>query len=139
LLSPAELDLLRCGTLEEQRALLWIAVCRRYPFIAEFAVQVLRERYLSLQPDLQYPDFDAFFNRQADWHPELERLTPSTRQKLRQILFKMLKESALLVGDQLINPPLLSARLLSTLSPATRLQDVQLFPIFDADVIRGQP
>lgn len=133
-LSPEELDLLIIGSPQEESALLWIAVCRRYPFIGEFAVEVLRERYLSLQTHLRHEDFDAFYNRKSDWHPELEAISESTRKKLRQILFKILKDANLLVGDHLINPPLLSDRLMATLSPQTRQQDLHYFPLFDADL-----
>lgn len=132
-LSTEELALLICGDSEEQRALLWIAVCRRYRFIGEFAVELLRERYLNLQPDLKLQDFDAFYNRKSDWHPELERISPATRKKLRQILFKIMKDANLLVHDHRINPPLLSSRLLDTLSLETRHQDLQYFPVFEAD------
>jgi hypothetical protein len=133
-LSPEELTLLMEGAPQEQSALIWIAVCRRYPFIGEFAVEVLRERYLSLQTHLHHEDFDAFYNRKSDWHPELEAISDSTRKKLRQILFKILKDANLLVGDHLINPPLLSERLMATLSPHTRQQDLHYFPLFDADL-----
>ena len=36
----------------DQLALLWLATCRAYRFVREFAVEVLRERYLSFQLDL---------------------------------------------------------------------------------------
>ena len=36
----------------EQQAMLWIATCRAYRFVREFAVEVVRERYLSYQLDL---------------------------------------------------------------------------------------
>jgi hypothetical protein len=61
-LAPREIDLLIHGSSKEQGYLLWIAVCRRYKFIADFAVEIIRERYLSLKTDLHYEDFDAFFN-----------------------------------------------------------------------------
>lgn len=132
-LSPGELDLLLLGDCAEQRALLWVAVCRRYAFIGEFAVEVLRERYLNLRSDVRHEDFDAFYNRKSDWHPELERISPTTRKKLRQILFKIMKDANLLVDDHRISPPLLSSRLLDTLSLETRHQDLQYFPVFEAD------
>jgi len=36
----------------DQKALVWLACCRTYRFIREFAVEVIRERYLSYQPDI---------------------------------------------------------------------------------------
>jgi hypothetical protein len=45
-LTTDESALLLEGDSQEQRVLLWIAVCRRYTFTGEFAVEVLRERFL---------------------------------------------------------------------------------------------
>ena len=48
-LSSCELEFLIDGSHQEQAYLLWLAICRRYRFIADFAIEVLRERYLSLK------------------------------------------------------------------------------------------
>ena len=45
-LSREQLELLVEGTPAEQRQLLWFAICRRYAFVAEFAVEVLHEKFL---------------------------------------------------------------------------------------------
>lgn len=90
MLSANELNLLVHGYPQEQAHLLWIAVCRRYRFIADFAIEVLRERYISLKNDLTYENFNSFFNRKSEWHLELEKITHATRNKLRQVLFKIL-------------------------------------------------
>jgi hypothetical protein len=36
---------------------------------------------------LTYDDFDAFYAAKAEWEPDLERISETTRKKLRQILF----------------------------------------------------
>lgn len=133
MLQPAELDLLIHGLKNEQTQLLWIAICRRYKFIAEFAVEVLRERYISLKNDLHYEDFDFFFNKKAERHPELDAITPSSRQKLRQVLFKILKEADLLSSSSTINPAMLSHRLLTTIEPQKR-SDLLFFPVFESEL-----
>jgi hypothetical protein len=46
----------------------------------------------------------------------------------------MMRDANLLVEGHRINPPLLSDRLLATLTPAKRLQDLRFFPIFEADI-----
>ena len=76
-LSPGELEFLVEGSHQEQAYLLWLAVCRRYRFIADFAVEVLRERYITLKSDLTHEDFDSFFNRKSEWHLELDEITPA--------------------------------------------------------------
>lgn len=133
MLSQDELEFLLEGNHQEQAYLLWIAICRRYKFIAEFAIEVLRERYLTLKRDLSLEDFDSFFNRKAEWHQELDGITLATRKKLRQVLFKILREADLLASNGTINPAMLSPGLLNLLSPSNR-SDVLLFPVFESEL-----
>ncbi|MGE5659565.1 MAG: DUF1819 family protein [Actinomycetota bacterium] len=132
-LSTAQLDLLVQGSLQDQGYLLWLAVCRRYKFIADFAVEIVREKYSSLQFVLNYDDFDFFFNKKSEWHEELDQIKPATRTKTRQILFKMLREADLLTSNNIINAALLSPQLLNTISQENR-QDILVFPVFESDL-----
>ena len=131
-LDPGQIDLLVHGGPREQGYLLWIAVCRRYRFIADFAVEIVRERYLSLQNDLPYEEFDSFFNKKSEWHPEMENIRPSTRQKLRQVLFKILREADLLTAENTLNAAMLSPRLLEVIAPDRR-DSIAFFPVFETD------
>jgi len=132
-LVPMELDLLISGSTQEQKYLLWLAVCRHYRFIAEFAEEVIRERYIGLKHDLQYEEFDFFFNKKSEWHPELEEIQLTTRNKLRQVLFKILREAELLTVMNTINASMLSQRLLAAI-PRQRRKDIFLFPVFESDL-----
>lgn len=132
--SLKELAFLTNGTLEEQGHLLWMAICRRYKFIGDFSTEVLRERCFSLKYVLTYDDFDAFFDRKAEWHDELEEIQPSTKKKLRQFLFKMLREVGFLIGKTTINPIILSPRLLKLMAK-NNYQDICFFPTLDSHLI----
>lgn len=132
-LNSGELELLADGSAQEQGYLLWLAVCRRYKFIADFAIEVLREHYITLKPDLSYEDYDSFFNRKSEWHSELERISPSTRIKIRQIIFKMLRDSGLLTANNVINAAMLSPKLLDAISHGQHRDDL-CFPIFESDL-----
>lgn len=107
-LSDEEIELLSEGSTIDQQLLLWIAICRRYRFIGDFAREVLRERYLSLNLTLSYAEYDSFFNRKAEWHDELEEIASSTHRKLRQMLFKTLREAGLLTENEQVVPAMLS-------------------------------
>jgi len=109
-LTPAELALLRTGTRQEQNHLLWLAICKRYRFIYDFATDVVREKFLRLDFDLSYDAYDVFFNNKAEWHPEVEGVAESTRKKLRQVLFKMMREANLLTQDNQILPAMPTPR-----------------------------
>ena len=132
--SLKELEFLTDSTLEEQGHLLWIAICRRYKFIGDFSIEVIRELCLSLEYVLTYDDFDAFFNRKAEWHDELEKIQASTKKKLRQFLFKMLREVGFLTGKVTINPIILSPRLLKIMEN-NNYEDIHFFPTLDSHLI----
>lgn len=132
-LDTRELELIVDGHSQEQKNILWIAICRRYEFISDFAVEVIRERYISLKTDLHHEDFDSFFNRKSEWHVELDKIRPTTRNKLRQVLFKILREADLLTVHNTINAAMISAKLLKAI-PHGRRRDVSFFPAFESDV-----
>ena len=132
-LEAGELRLLIESSPQEQGYLLWLAICRSYRFIADFAVEVLHERYINLTPDLKQAHFDAYFNRKAEWHPELEQITSSTRLKARQILFRMLREANLLTQSYAISPVVLSHRLIEAFPP-NRHAELRYFPLSEADL-----
>lgn len=134
-LSDEELEILRSGSDQEQREILWIAICRRYRLIAEFAVEVLRERFLHLGPPLQLEDFDVFYDRKADWAEELDKLAPVTRRKLRQVLFRMLREAGLIARDGSIQPVLVSDKVRRVVG-REHASDLMYFPVSEADLAR---
>ena len=136
-LDAGELDLLVASNPREQSYLLWLAVCRRYRFIADFAVEVMRERYITFKTDLTHADFDTFFNGKSEWHAELDQLRSTTRNKLRQVLFKMLREADLLTANNTIKAAMLSPRLVEMISHGNR-QDVFFFPAFESAFVSNK-
>jgi hypothetical protein len=134
-LSSNELSLLVEANPQEQGYLLWLAICRRYRFIADFAIEVLRERYITLKSDLSYEDFDSFLNKKSEWHSELDEIRPTTRNKLRQVLFKILREAGLLTAKNTINAAMLSQRTLEAI-PHDKRRDILFFPAFESDLKR---
>lgn len=95
----------------DQQALLWLATCRAYRFIREFAIEVIRERYLSFRLDLPIESFDILFEAKAEWDTGLAGLSQSTRLKLRQIMFRMMRESCVISENDRIQTAILSPRL----------------------------
>lgn len=117
----------------EQKALLWVALCRRHQFIREFSVEVLRERWISFRHELHYEDYDAFFNAKAEWDDGLDKISETTRKKLRQVLFLMLREVDLLNNINVIQPAILSPQIIALLKQ-TNSQDLLIFPAYSMDL-----
>lgn len=126
-LSAAEVELLVDASPTERGYVMWAAACRRYALIGEFAEEVLRERFLTLAGNVTYEDYDAFYRAKAMWHDELDHVTHSSYKKLRQVLFRMMTEAALLNSKGRIEPALISARLTSCLHERTP-SDIRFFP-----------
>ncbi|MDP5226538.1 MULTISPECIES: DUF1819 family protein [Arthrobacter] len=127
LLSDDELEIVAGGTSTERGHLMWTAACRKYTFIGEFAEEVLRERFLTLAGTVSYEDYDSFYRAKAMWHDELDGVTASSYQKLRQVLFKMLVEAGLLTKQGHIESALLSSRVAACLDQRTP-SDIRFFP-----------
>lgn len=135
LLDTAELECLVEGSVRERGYLLWAAACRRYPLIREFAVDVLLQHYLSLRHQLTLKDYDAFYSSKAAWHDELDEIALSTQSKLRQNLFRMLREADLLSDQSLIQPALLTPRVAQLLARPGKAA-LQIFPTTASEISR---
>ena len=94
-LSDEELTLLCAGDRAEQQALLWLAICRTYQFIGEWAREILDDRAQTYQLQVSYPDFDRFWREKGEQAPDLAGLTSSTRAKLRAVLFRLMRETGI--------------------------------------------
>lgn len=111
----------------DRQALLWLATCRAYRFIREFAVEVIRERYLSYQYDLPLESFDILLDAKAEWDDHLASLTSSTRLKLRQVLFRIMREAGVISQAGQIQAVLLSSQLKSMIEEQAP-GDLAVFP-----------
>lgn len=127
LLSDEAINLLVNGYKEEKLQILWLAVCLRYPFIYEFSVEVVREKYRSMQYKIEQFDFDAFFNSKMNYHESLENITETTRKKLKQVLFKMMKEAEIIDRDDNVQASLLSEKIISVVGNMN-LEYLMVFP-----------
>ncbi|MGO7398521.1 DUF1819 family protein [Rhizobium ruizarguesonis] len=111
----------------EQQALIWLSVCRTYDFVREFAIEVIDERFLSWRLDLGHEAFDRFLAEKADVDTSLSQLSPTTCAKLRQVLFRILRESGVLSAEGRIQQIWLSTRI-KTLIQEHCPEDIRVFP-----------
>ena len=134
-LNRGELALLADASGQEGAHLMWVAACRRYELIGEFAREVIREKYLIMTPELGFDDFDDFVRSKSLWHDELNELKATTLRKLRQNVFRMLRDSELLSEGGRIVPILLSTRLAESFARDGG-GSLKFFPITDIEIER---
>jgi hypothetical protein len=135
-LTQEEIELLHHGSSSEQKYLLWLSVCRRYTFIYDFAVEVIRERYLTLKYDLPVDEFETFYNAKEQWHEELEKITEGSRYKQRTVLFKILREAEIIDTNKFILPAMLTDELINSIAKHNT-NDLMIFPISDIGLQRA--
>ena len=111
----------------EQEALLWLATCRAYRFVWEFATEVIGERFLSYRLNLPFEVFDQFFDAKAEWDAGLAKISQSTKRKLRQIMFRILREAGVIDSVLNIRPTHISSRLKSLIIRSDP-NDLSVFP-----------
>ena len=109
----------------DQSILIWISICRTYKFIGDFASIIISEKFSSYQLEIEYSDFNYFFEKQQVLHEELRTLKDSTRKKLRQVIFRIMKDLNIISKDKEITP-LLPSLELKGVTKSTR-KDLKLF------------
>ena len=126
-LFDAEVEFLLDASPRERSYLMWAAACRAYPFIGDFADQVLRERYLILASTVLPEHLEGFLSSQAIWHPELTDLSDSMKTGILRTVFRMMREADLVGPNGEIVPALVSERLVDLLTASHR-NDLRFFP-----------
>lgn len=111
----------------DQQALLWLAACRAYRLVHEFALDVIYERHLSYQADLPLESFDIFYETKAEWNEDLASLSMSTRKKLRQVLFRIMREAGVITAENRIQSAILSPSLKAMIEESNPAE-LALFP-----------
>ena len=135
MLNDQEIEFLTECSATDKACLLWSAVCRRYSLVRDFGREVLREHFVLMRRQLTLSDFDAFFNSKALWHEELDQLAKSTQSKLRQNLFRMMREAGFINDHYGIFQAMPSPALVQLLAQRGA-DELTVFPVSDLDIKR---
>lgn len=109
LLSQEQIDLIAEDFPQDVRQLVWVALCKQYNFIGDFALEVLAPAFMSGRQEINHDDYGHFFASKADWHPELEKVSDKTRSNARQALFQMMRQCELITEENNLIPQFLSS------------------------------
>jgi len=70
--------------------ILFYGICKCYPIIKHFMLEVVLNKWQNLDYELEVSDFINFLYRKMDYHPELEKITEKSIYKCGQVAIKML-------------------------------------------------
>ena len=109
LLTELQLEVIADDFPQDVFQLVWIALCKQYPFIGDFTVEVLVPGHSSGRNTIGHDDYGYFFNTKAEWHTELDKVSDKTRSNARQALFQMMRQCNLLSESNQLIPQIISA------------------------------
>lgn len=117
-LTEEQLDLLIDGSLSAQKQIAFLSICKCYPFIRDFTVEVVREKMLLFDYALTEGEFISFLRRKTDIHPELEKITDKTTYKIKQVTFKILEQADIIhdIRDKIIQPQLIEQEVMKVIA-----------------------
>jgi len=135
LLTPKQIDILINGDLLSQKQIAFLAVCKHYSIIRDFAIDVIRNKVLVYDYKINEADFNSFINSKIPSNPELEEFNESTLKKGKQVLFHILEQSGIIdnpanktIQLQILQPSVIKA--VSEDDPAW----LRIFMVSDKDI-----
>lgn len=139
-LNRQQLELLVNASLDVQKQLAYFAACKTYLFIRDFAVEVLREKYLVFDYTITDGDYLSFLRRKQDLHPEIENLSETTIKKIKQVTFKILEQAGIInnVKEKEIQPQLLEPEILNTIG-RDNPEWLKIYLLSDLDIENSSP
>lgn len=79
-----------------QRYVLYLASCLTYRFIYDFILEVIRPKTMVYDFELLDSDYERFVQGKMESHPEIEKITDNTRQRMKQQINTILAQAGLL-------------------------------------------
>lgn len=117
LLTPDQLQLMIQGSYEDAKSIILLSLVKAYPYVFDFIIEVLLNKYLLFDRTLLDSDYIRFVNSKSLQHPELENITEITSKKVKQVVFKLLEQVGLItnIKNGIILKPFLSTQVITVI------------------------
>ena len=81
---------------DDSKIILLYSILKSYPIIKTFCIDVLYEKSLMMDFDIQEYEINTFFRLQEEQYKEFDTKTDATKYKLKQVIFKILADATLI-------------------------------------------
>jgi len=134
-LTPQQMGILANGDLVAQKQIAFLAVCKHYAFIRDFTVDVIRDKALVFDYQINESDFNSFISSRIQLHPELDEFSESTIKKAKQVMYRILEQAGIInnATDKQIQPQLLQKEIIESVV-ADNKEWLKIFLIADKDI-----
>jgi len=112
LLTPGQIQLMIQGSYEDAKSMILLSLVKTYPFLYDFIVEVLLNKYLLFDRTLLDSDYKRFVDSKSFQHAELERITEIMSKKVKRVVFKLLEQVGLItnIKNGILLKPFLSSQ-----------------------------
>ena len=86
----------------EQKILLFYVCLKTYTLIYDFQKEVVLENWKNMKRELAERDVELFLERKSYQHSEIDEWTDSPRDKIVQVVIRILKEAGILIDYKLL-------------------------------------
>jgi len=109
-LTPLEMQHFHDASMDDIRVLSFVSCLKTYRLIYEFVIEVMREKYLLFDYEIQNSDYSSFYESKSIASEKLATVSESTQKKLKQVMISMLVDVGLIESKKnlYITKPLLS-------------------------------
>jgi len=134
-LTPEQKNILILGDLNSQKQIAFLAVCKHYAFIRDFAIEIVRDKVLVFDYQLHESDYNSFINSKILLHPELEEFSESTRKKAKQVMFRILEQAGIINNaiEKTIQPQILQQDVINAVFKEDPIW-LKIFMMSDRDI-----
>ena len=134
-LTPDQMHILIYGDLISQKQIAFLAVCKYYDFIRDFAIEVIRDKSLVYDYHINESDYKSFINNRVHVHLELEEFSESTLKKAKQVLFRILEQAGIIDNsvDKTIQPQIVQSDVIGAVAEDDPVW-LKIFMMSDKDI-----
>ena len=116
-LTNEQVEVLLKSDLVTQKQITLVSICKSYGFIRDFIIEVVREKLLVYDYEINDGDYISFYRRKYDLHDEMDTITELTEKKIKQVTFKILEQAGLIndIKNRIIQPQIIDYNLLKAI------------------------
>ncbi len=134
-LSHQQLNILANGDYPDKKQIAFLAICKYYSFIHDFTIEVIRDKALVFNYQINDADWALFLDNKRTNHPELDAFSETTLKKAKQVMFLILEQAGMInnAKDKTIQPQVVSPGVLNAIL-SDNPQWLRVFLIPDNDI-----
>jgi len=108
LLTDDQLRFLDQARTKDQPYVIWLAVCRRYKFIADFTSEVISAKVNTPAKKVTLEDYVAFYEQKAVFYPEIKQVSQSTKIRVEKYMFKIPEQAGIIDQSGVLLPVIIT-------------------------------